>query len=300
MTNLTNLQAQNQKGQVLLFVVVTMTIALALGVGISLETLSSLSNISDTDTSQRALAGAEGAVERVLALTDTQLAGVMAGTIVGCTDAGFEAPVNEGDPCRLTIEATDGADVTVTVDVATFNTNNDSDDAYEFYVAQNEVKEVSLVGYSAGTVRVCWDEAVDIYYHTYTASAESKKGIVLCAGGNCSSGWDIVGHDQVASSSLAGPNCVDAVVPPNSLGIRLRPFKEGANFSVSGIGQALPTQGYRIHTQAFLTNEDTDTDKLLRSVTAYKSNPYAPGIFDFAIYAGSSLSSGPSVTEGGH
>jgi len=69
MTKLKN----NQQGQALLFVVVAMTIALSIGINASVRTITSLSRTTRTDTAARALAAAEGGIERFIALSTPDL-----------------------------------------------------------------------------------------------------------------------------------------------------------------------------------------------------------------------------------
>lgn len=308
--NMKNIKS-NQKGQALLFVVITMTIALALGIGLSLETINTVSNVADTDTSQRALAAAEGAAERALTLDDAQLKLLKDNMDASnCEDPDYLG--GSWDAARSLcfvdfIDSEDNVSVRASVEVTDYSVVFEDQHSSPISIGQNQVKEIFLEGFlpagdSDGTIDVCWDGPAVLYYRVFNEAGDTKNNIVQCSGvpnPNCSSfGWSYgatesadpgsafadaakAEYDNCYSVSTLGPNGVS-----DPKGLRLRalgaPITNGMIFPTP----QLPTQGYKIHAVGELLNPDGTQ----RSVTVYKSFSFVPTVFDFSFYSKDNLS----------
>lgn len=308
---------KNQNGQALLFVIITMTIALALGIGLSLETISSVSNVADTDTSQRALAAAEGAAERALTLDNEQL-GQLQENMSESTCEDLDSLAGEWDAqnskCYVNFaETQDNVALRASVEVGTYEVVFDDQYSSPIEIAQNQVEEIFLEGFapagdSNGTIEVCWDGPAVLYYRVYNQAGENRNNIVQCSGAsadNCSSfNWSYGSgaDDEVASpgaSVASGPedprseydNCYAiSTLGPNGVsspkGLRIRALGAAITNGMIFPTPTLPTQGYKITAVGELVNPDGTQ----RRVTVYKSFSFVPTVFDFSFYSRDNLS----------
>lgn len=302
MRNLKLINAKmNERGQALLFVVITMTIALALGIGLSLETINSVSNVADTDTSQRALAAAEGAAERTLTLTNTQLASLSNNGINSneCTSILRGEWVNSSNTCfvRFTAQGGTGQDpieVRSAVSVEEYDvTDPDAGYSSVFSIPANDVKEVFLDGYGQSDVEVCWDGNADLYYRVYNDLGDNVNNIVRCSTQNCHS-WTYGSAVTALSGGAAGhpeyDHCYTVVVSgatgvSDPQGLRIRALGDAIEDGRLFPTPTLPMQGYKITTRGELVN----ADGIARDVTVFKSFSYTPAVFDFSFYSKDNL-----------
>ncbi len=311
----------SEKGQVLLFVIVAMTIVLALGVGVSLDTISSITQVSNTDTSQRSLAAAEGGVEKFLVLDNSLLrqfadiAGspndgrwpLLCANIPGVTTEPLEGGGYAG--CKVTYQGATGAngdpiDAKAVVKVEEYTTNTTTGNGSEINILRNDVGEFDLRGYTHSNLTMCWNHnnAIDLYVtgHTYVAP-QTTKIILRCQ--NCGNGsqWDF-GTANVLTATSSGngyTSCRQLQIsqghfPSNPAFIRVRPlFKASPPVQSVEVaifpqgGHSLPVQGYKITSVGSLT--DNTNVQVTRTVTVYKSNPTPIGLFDFSVYSGEDL-----------
>ncbi len=256
----------DQKGQALVFVIATMTVAMAIGVGVSLRNLSSISRTSRTDTSARAQAAAEGGAENVLSRRQSQI----------------EAMV--GRPAEIiTFTPATGDNVTAVAEVTVTRFNIPSGyDYLPLEISEGQVTEVVLDGNS---VDVCWSgsgDDADIYYVAYNEDGDTvRKGV---SGG--------AGHDSNFEGSDAGDrgfdHCYNDVdTPSDAVGLRIRALGADISAGVVPSSGSLADQGYLITSIGRLGSVEAG-DKAEAVVEVVRSNAYAPGIFDFGIYSGSS------------
>ena len=288
-----------ESGQALLFVVITMTIALALGIGLSLETINSISNVTETDTSQRAIAAAEGAAERVLTLDNSTLADLEGNNMNQTRCENILEGEWEDGVCYVTFSTgsrgIDSVKVRASVQVSEYSVTDESANKSDIQINANDVKEIFLEGYTQDNVDICWDGNSEIYYKVYNESGDIVNKIVQCSDGNCNS-WNY-GASEVAQTgqSLNHPDydhCHRVGVQSGSggvdspKGLRVRALGstigKGAIFPDPG----LPVQGYKIETQGELV----DVEGATRDVTVFKSFSYVPAVFDFTFYSKDNLS----------
>lgn len=284
-------ETTNQNGQILVFVIVVMTIALALGLGISMRTLKTLSDVSQTNTSQLSLASAEGTVERVLGLTQTQLASLNTNMAANC------APLLNGtytnNECLITFEDTTGDGLTSKASIAlsTYNSTG-SNNEVEFDLQQNDVHEIFLTGYAGNYVDICWTptstpHGTVIQYKLYGNNGNFDEGMALCRGTPCSVGdMDIAGAAN--SSTCPGYGQTSRLrVQTNQSGITevgLRVKALGGSASVTVVpqsGQTFVPQGYRVVATGYLEN----SPEVKRVVEVFRSFQFLPEVFDFSFYA---------------
>ena len=173
---------KNQKGQTLLFVVVAMTIALSIGINASVRTLTSLSRTSRTDTASRALAAAEGGIERYLVLSSKELRKTVDDP-THCSEGSYvnDGGYNNGPACKIRFE--DASDNLISLALVTVEEYTPID--YPFSLESGQIKEVNLfdedgIGhYSSDRIRICWDSTSggsDITYVSYSDSGIQEKG----------------------------------------------------------------------------------------------------------------------------
>lgn len=294
---------KNQNGQALLFVIVTMVVALTIGLGLTLNTVKISSNISNTDTAQRNLAGAEGAAERVLTLNDTQL-NTLVGGISNSECTGTLGGTFEAGTCyiRYLPSGNNQIEVEASISVENYRVVNATNGNYDspFKIDADQMTEISLDGYTPATdpqgrIQVCWDGNAILYYHLYNAAGNARNNIILCNSSACTASgldYDIV-VTAASGSSVGRPefdNCrtiptigANGVTAP--IGLRLyalvQPVTNGRYFPAA----PLPYQGYKIDVVGTLGI----SDEISKDVTVYKSFPFATGVLDFALYAKSNL-----------
>ena len=317
-TQLTN----HKHGQVLLFVLVATTIALVVGTAVANRSISSSARVTSADTYTRASAAAEGGIERLLTLSDTQLGVLASGANSGnlsdatCSAANMfnsgATASSDGKACVFTFSTgATGPGVIfseATVGAQTFN-HNGADEEYWFNLAPNMVKEVNLDGFTAAgcpNIRICWDNPKAAIY------AISYEKCTTASDPNCdvkrdgyrpnspdfsvsstdlpAAGFTSVGINPTYNKYCTNP---DDVLVSNAYGLRVKVLYDRAKVSVistcSGVGLMLPTQGYKLISKGSLVSDKTI--QATKTIVAYKSKSYMPSVFDYAVYTENALPS---------
>lgn len=289
----------NQKGQTLLFVVVAMTIALSIGINASVRTITSLSRTTRTDTAARALAAAEGGIERFIALPTQDLEDaveVTEGTSVDCPVGDRrELPMHHGggsytydNYCMVSFSGsgdilTSQAFVTVERYIPTF---------YPFSLESGQVKEINLYDFNTGAfyagtddeIEICWTSRSesDIMYISYNSTGVQARGGLT---GNDSPPNPY--HQEGFVTALAGhddyTNCEKVDISNNIYGLRIRSVGGDSDVGVFGVGDSLPLQGYRITSLGKL--EQDQGVVATRIISIIRTLPYLPVSFDYALYS---------------
>ena len=269
---------RNSKGQSLLLVIVLMTIALAIGIAISLRVLSNLNRSTQTDTSSRVQAVAEGGAENFLVKSLFDLANA---TSECDGNYGAGVPAN----CRVDFDAQAIGDNVDAFSAITVQPYGEGSDPVSLSAEASTVIEVNLKGFTGDSVLVCWDEETALHYVEYS-DQEIAKDIVSCNG--CSPSVQLsnaTNADSGASHSQPHNSCIDiANVSGDLQGLRLRSIGGRSNYTVIPQNGDLPVQGYEITSQAELTDLDTN-EKVEKIVKVRKSLPYLPSVFDYGIYS---------------
>lgn len=263
---LINKALNNNKGQVILFVIVSMTLAMAIGVTIASRTLSSLSRTSRSDSSNKALAAAESGAEVYLAKDFNELSTLANGDPIPPVEF-YDEVSNVNTQADITIEEF---------------TSNTSNDVYQFTLGQGYIKEVTFKGSSfSGNTTFCWDNNnAAISYLIYNFSTIREKGVVAPSPSG-SNNSEISNEKNATSNGSYGGGCYTVNIQSGDYGLRLRTLYSDATISITNASN-LPVQGYRITSIGKLFEEGKITTT--KKVVVYKSKPYFPSIFDAAIY----------------
>ena len=289
---MTKNKKQFSNGQALLFVVVAVTIALAVGVTVTSRNLSSISRITRTDTAAKAVAAAEGGVERMLMQTDDVLNNLSSESL-DCSKAGSDfSSVTDSPSCLLTFskQATDKTTSAADIKVEKFSFNET--DHYWFSVDSGFTKEVVLTTpsgsvYGSNTIKICWDNPkTAILYFSYNKDGSIKRGGLVSE--NFENSSDISGFDSVSytANQKPYPLCKDDVSLVSApYGLRITPLYGSAKIGIfpAGGSDTLPNQGYKITSTGRVLEEGTVKEAI--KVVVYRSLPYMPSFFDNAIHS---------------
>ena len=254
-------QNSKQKGQTLVIVLFIMVVALTIGIIISNRFIKTLRDISQSDSSSRALAVAEAAIENILLVPQE--------TLEDYVNYG-----NCGEDCVLEISKEPGyrarADVTLSFAGA-------SNDPYSIKIEEGSTYQLFLDGYGSGSVvNICWDNNSSIYssYIYENAGLISSKIYVFNPVGY--SGEE---NGFLEATSLYGhTNCflVDTVGIPKLL--RVKAYNEDALvYFIPAEGQSIPSQGILIKS----VGRSGDAVKV---VEVLKTEGAAPEYFDYVLY----------------
>jgi Tfp pilus assembly protein PilX len=296
---------QSQKGQALLFVVIAMTVALSLGLSVSTRTLTSLRRTATTDTSARALSAAEGGIEWFL----VQALQTMMNLSDGNNNSGTDCPSGStgdstGTSCVVTFQpqtndsrGEDYIQTTATVNVSEFTYNESSNTNYWFNLDTGMVKEVSLRSYKSpfayfnGTLQICWNsldssQSSAIYFITYGTSGDTIKRILTPL--NPSPPLSIQGGTARTGSRTGYNDCYTTGTLNNLYGIRFKSLYAPSKVAVFPTGTGFPVQGFKIVSKGELGGNG-EIAPVVKTVTAYRSLPYLPAVFDYAIYSNGAI-----------
>ena len=283
---------KNEKGQTLLFVVVAMTIALSIGINASVRTLSSLSRTSRTDTASRALAAAEGGIERYLTLSRKELEDaidVLESGSGSCPEGDYDSTAGA---CLIEFEGSSDKIVSqayVTVEEYT-------PAYYPFSLESGQVKEINLYDYDAGSyysepdIEICWtsDPESDLLYTSYNDNngIQARGGLQGVADSPTNpSSYETKGFDNTAVAGHDGyTSCNTVSIGTNIYGLRIRSVGGNSNVAVFPTGGApLPIQGFRIESIGRIKQDQAVIAS--RAIKVVMTLPYLPASFDFALYS---------------
>jgi len=289
-----------QQGQALLFIVVAMTIALSIGINASVRTITSLSRTARTDTAARALAAAEGGVERFLALSTQQLDEAVNGTCPEDPthpDPGHPMQRHdESNSCIVSFETVGD----ILTSEAYVNVKEYDPPDYPFSLISGQVKEVNLYDYTESPpeyygnsdIRICWnsDPAIgsDIMYTSYDSSGILVRGILTGEDPPVDANYEAGGADTATSDKLGFEDCEDVDIGSDVYGLRIRSLGGPSDVEISGLGgENLPLQGYEITSVGKLQQVSGVT--ATRIIRVVKTLPYLPSSFDYALYSNSDI-----------
>ena len=297
----------NQKGQALLFVVVAMTIALTVGINASVRTITSLSRTARTDTATRALAAAEGGIERFLELNTQKLEEAVEIPSENCpVGSAVEEPSGSGEYfCMVQFNSTGASSGEVLTSQALVQVERYDPDPYIFEIGSGQVKEINLQDLDTGTyydgdkapsdgnvdIDLCWDptdagEPTDLLYLTYDDSGvRASGGLSAHVTGSPGGGYDSDGFVATDFSTAEFQNCKNIELGDNTIyGIRIRSLGGISRIGVYGTGSGvLPLQGYEITSVGRISEDIAVT--ATRKIKIIRTLPYLPASFDFAIYS---------------
>ncbi|MFZ5425209.1 MAG: hypothetical protein ACOZAO_05420 [Patescibacteria group bacterium] len=256
---------KNQQGQTILLIVLVMLIALSIGLTVSTRFIKNLSTISESDNSERALAVAEAAVERILTLPNQTLLDYIQNS--NCTS-----------DCYLEITGSDGVVATASITLST----EGSSDSLGIGVTQENVSQVITDGYADNTdLFVCWNSPSSGFlpsvmaYHVYgNAGSVAMDSYAINSLG---SPYTSNGFDD-ATSAFGYAHCFTINGRPDSKLVRLRSFYNDVEVNVlSDSGASLPSQGIRIESVG-------QVGDAVKRVVVVKTESYVPFQYDFALF----------------
>lgn len=279
----------NQKGQTLLFVIVAMTIALSIAINVSVRTITSLSRSTRTDTASRALAAAEGGIERYLGLSGPQYEEASSG---GCP----VGTLADGGGCNIEFTGVDISSLATVFVERYFPT------FYSSTITNGEIKEINLFDatsgfYASDTVKICFNSlngGSALTYVSYSETALTSQGIIVGdnpPGGTFDSNNAILAVDAVETGF---DNCAFVNLGSNqNYGLRIKSVGSDSLVGVFGKDISnntfdLPLQGYEITSRGTLVEESGVT--ATKEIKIIRSLPYLPAHFDYALYTSSVLS----------
>ena len=284
----------NQQGQALLFVVVAMTIALSIGINASVRTITSLSRTTRTDTAARALAAAEGGIERFIALPTQDLeeaVRVAGGMSVNCPVGTRRELDRHGhgtyeNYCMISFDVSGD----ILISQAFVTVEHHTPTFYPFFLEAGQVKEINLydfntgVFYSDNLIELCWtpQPEADIMYVAYNSSGVQARGGIT--------GFDSPPnpyHQEGFISAIPGhdgyTNCEEVDISNNIYGLRIRSVGGDSDVGIFPVGDTLPLQGYRITSLGKLEQDQGVT--ATRVISIIRTLPYLPVSFDYALYS---------------
>ncbi|MBI4091173.1 hypothetical protein HY419_00310 [candidate division WWE3 bacterium] len=258
-----------------------MTIALAVGITISSRSISTARRTTNIDTSSRALAAAEASIEYYLARPVSEMNGL--------------APANcNVNPATLRYPAIATSSLS-SDDVMTYSEVNitrygclSGGQNAKYDIRKDGVLELKLNS-SSGSLDICWEsppggpEATLYYHYIYEPNANDfriKK-----------EGYNPVGSGRQSENNMqyANPgNCFTRALPgtDNPRLLRIMSLYAPSTITMTaGAGTTLQYQGFTIKAAGVVA---AATQPIKRNVTATRSLPYLPALFNFAVYSNSS------------
>lgn len=251
----------SQSGQIGVVILLIMVVILTVGLSVATRTTQETFLSTQSSESARVFNAAEAGIEQALS-TDLD---------------------------SLTQDTTTG---TVTgVDDTTVNYSITKQAGLETHLFEGTSIAVDVTGVTTGNgIRVEWAKedcannpaAFVVAIYSNTAGTISTRYRTM---GNCARG-----DGFEAASTLAAGNQYrfrfDLALQTDDVLVRLQPVYNDTQINVSGAGWTLPTQFYRIRSEA--TNE-LGAGNESRIVEVNRTLPTAPTIFDYALYSGATI-----------
>lgn len=271
-----NVYKIDNKGQVILFVAATLVIALGLGISVSERTISSISRVTESDTSSRALAAAEAGAENYLSKNDSILTG-----LVGAAETNIDLvyPI---------------PNVTSRAKVKVENLSFIADKAYPIGdLAEMQTHQIKTTGYGGTNMSVCWlkqGNDPDLYYKVLTNTLVRRTGYVEENGGSNLTITSVPATFVKTASTVVieskDYNCSPNIKVDDGDFLRIMPF--GGTMKTILIrpdsGRSIPIQGFKITSIGEIISSDTTPVKRTIEVARSFSYPAGP-VFDFAVYS---------------
>ncbi|RJR27403.1 hypothetical protein C4561_02525 [candidate division WWE3 bacterium] len=295
----------NSSGQALLFIVVAMSVALAIGIAVSSRTLTSLRRTTSTDTSTRVFATAEGGIEWFLRQPTDVLMELSDGDVnngVNCPATNSECPCGtlphptDNSACILEYPGQSGdsinAQASVRISTFTWNFQDGANDHYWFNLDPGDVKEVRLVNiannvYYQGNIDICWrsleaSQSSGIYFATYSSGGVVSKGV---ASPTFPVGtYDVGGDVNAGAGRLDFDQCYRININTNRTGLRLKSLYAPSKVGIfPATSNNFPLQGFLIESTGEIS--DDSGIRVTKRIQVYRSFPYMPSIFDYAVYS---------------
>ncbi len=255
---------KNQRGQTLIVVLMLMIISLSIGLAVSQRIISGSKRSVTLDSSSRAQAVAEAAIEKMLPVSTSTLDGYITNN-------------NCGTNCQLTIAGADGVSATAAVTLA-YAGNSSS--LFNTKIEKDSVTELDLTGYGNRALEICWDGssgntpsvAALFVYGASVPYSSQRYAYNSASTTHSSNGF------SAAAPDLSYANCFTIAAQSNPRFVRVRALYADLNLYVIPMsGGTLPVQGY-------LMTSVGRFGGVTKTVQALKSRSFVPASFDYVLF----------------
>ncbi len=253
----------------MIFVLLVMVIALGIGLTISRRIIGGYKRTTALDSSSRAIAISEAALEKFLVLPTSTL-----DTYIQNNSCGSN--------CTISITGNDGLVATATV---TLSYSGNSTTQVDTLVKKDQTYEANLSGYSSSApLEVCWNNSTSgsnpSIYATHISGA-APYVINKYAYNAASTIYSSNGFTN-SSPDLTYPSCftIPAIATPKILRVRAV-YNDASVHIIPKNGATIPIQGYLITSTGYVNN-------VKKTVKALRTKPFLPSTFDFAVFSTSS------------
>ena len=257
----------SKKGQTLIAVLMVMAISLAVGLAISQRIIVGQKRSTYQDTSARALAVAEAAIEKVLTYSSSTLDDYITNN-------------NCGANCQVSITGSDGIVASATV---TLSYSGNVSSSLDIKVLKDTTYELDLTSYSStAQLEICWDNATSgdnpsiVTMQAYGSTMPST--VAYYAYNSASTSYTSNGFSS-ATPDISYQNCFTLPARSSLKFARVRSIYNDANVHfVPKSGATLPIQGYLLSSTGSVNN-------IKKTIQVVKSKPFLPASFDFTIFS---------------
>ncbi len=265
----------SQSGQTLLAIVFVMVIALSVGVSMSNRFISTLKISTRSYTAHRAKAIAESAMERILLLDVAALEESINNNLCSetCTNL-----ATCGSDCYLEQTNDDGVVEYATVHLTELG---NSTDIFYTKLTTEGVTEINLDGYPETTeLNICWNDPISgalpsiIGYQLYgvTGGYYADNFAYNSIGSTENNGF------FTAQAAYGYDNCMPLVTRQFPKALRLRSTHQNLDIAV------IPNETATLPSQGILIKSIGHVLDTTNQISAIKSFPIAPVLFDFILY----------------
>lgn len=255
-----------EKGQTLIFVLLVMVLALGIGLTISRRIISGYKRSTSLDSSSRALAVSEAALEKFLALPTLTLDTYIQNN-------------NCGSNCTISITGNDGLVATATVALAY---SGNSTNQVDVLVKKDQTYEANLSGYSSSApLEICWNNSTSGNNPSIYASYVNGNAPYTLNKYAYNAASTIYSSNGFSNSSpdLTYPNCFTIPAKTSPRLLRIRAIYNDAQVRV------IPKNGATIPIQGYLITSTGSINNVKKTVRAIRTKPFLPSSFDFAVFS---------------
>lgn len=249
------------KGQTLIIIVFVMLIALGIGVALSSQYQKTLRMFIITDDASKALAAAEAATEKILAIPNDTLAGYIQ----------FN---NCGSVCTFSVVDTTGQ--TISANVSLSYAGNSSG-AYEVNLIQGETGQMTLTSYPTNSfVDICWDTGASVFAgYIYK---DGNDTLIDTFAYNSSNSSYTTNHFSNATANNGHLSCYRITTIKTPLLLRLQSFySDTPVYILPAPNQIIPTQGIYIQAEG-------RSGSSVKKVRTLKTDKIAPSALDYVLF----------------
>ena len=257
---------RKEKGQSIVAIVFVMVLALAFGVSVAVRVISQFKSLTSFDSSYRASAAAEAAIERFLVMpTETLEDYILFGTC--------------GADCHIEITGDDGV---VAIADVTLSFVGETADPFPISLYTYQATQVNLVDYPDNTgVTVCWDSPpageLPSVFATFVYGPDDAYATQAYAYNSIGSSHADNNFDD-AAANYGYAHCFTVSGESDPVVLRLKSIYNTIDAFV------VPEGGANVPSQGILIESVGQVAGVQRKVSVVKSPPYLPLPFDYVLY----------------